>query len=200
MKKFDKNLVLSAVKDAFFTDSYDEYSIGHGWTMYRNDDVECWEDEGFTICEDDKDIFCTYCIESFCKGEEEWFFNKGEVIERMVDYIYEEKLSFIEDYEFVAESYSPEELVYALKNDEMTKEEVVDAVLDEVSNILTDWSEGGYLEEDWWDVAVPVLKEYFNIANNECGTKLPYWIRRDIMNIQFNFSSEKEFNAWEGQM
>lgn len=88
MVKFDKNLVLSAVKDAFLNGSYDEYSISDGWTLVRNDDVECWEDEGFSLLSDDDETCYSYCVEAFCT-EEEWFFEKGKVLEKMVDYVYE---------------------------------------------------------------------------------------------------------------
>ena len=201
MKRFEKEMVMNAVKDAFLTDSYDEYSIGNGWTVVRNDDIESWEDEGITILSDRKDVFnvvCSYCVENFCDSEEEWFFEKGKVIERLVDYVYEEQLSFIETYEHTAEKYSYTYLRHALKSGEMSKDDVVSAALNEIQNILTDWDfdedcDYMYLEEDWWNEAVPALKGYFKVIKDDCDTTLPEWIRTDIEAIQdrwVNFGQE----------
>ena len=55
MEEVKKELLMSAVIDMFLNDCYDGYSIGGGYTVYRIDDVETWEDEGFIILDENGD-------------------------------------------------------------------------------------------------------------------------------------------------
>ena len=81
----NKTLLLSAVKDMWLNDSYDEYSIGDGYTAVRNEIVEDWEDEGFSIMKDGE-VLATYCVAGLA-DEEQYFFALGDVLSRMVELV-----------------------------------------------------------------------------------------------------------------
>ena len=73
--EIDENLVISAIKDAIKTNSTDEYSVGGGYTISIND-------EKIKVSVPDENRTIDYRISDYAT-EDEWLFNKEEVIKKI---------------------------------------------------------------------------------------------------------------------
>ena len=177
----NKSMLFSAVKDMFLNDSYDEYSIGNGYTVVRNGDVEDWEDEGFTVKENGEEV-TTASAGAMVANRDSFVFDLGGCLKFMVDSVAEE-IGY-EGYEHIADEYYAHDLLQAIDDDEVSEEEAVTIALDEIASILSEWDDDEYSKEDWEGVAMPALLEYMDVISDRCGMPLPTWIKDDILEIQ----------------
>lgn len=104
MRKIDREQLLSAVKDMFLTDSYDDYSVadefGGSPFIVTRIEGEDWRDEGFSVYDESEDDYFYFQVEGIDETEEKWVFEKGKVIERLVDACLRDIFDWTETAEF----------------------------------------------------------------------------------------------------